>query len=178
MKRIFSLLLFSLSVSATLAQEAGEDILTWSASRKLTWSDYKASPNPKSDAAATTSTSLSIDYHISGSQFSYTIKSWFSRSRSWVRNQTDHILSHEQGHFDIAEAYARKLHKRMSAYRFNKNNYQKELNRIYNEVADEKAAVQQQYDRETRHSIDEVKQAEWLKKISRLLDELKDFADY
>ena len=178
MKRIFSLLLFSLSVSATLAQEAGEAILTWSASRKLTWSDYKASPNPKSDAAATTSTSLSIDYHISGSQFSYTIKSWFSRSRSWVRNQTDHILSHEQGHFDIAEAYARKLHKRMSAYRFNKNNYQKELNRIYNEVADEKAAVQQQYDRETRHSIDEVKQAEWLKKISRLLDELKDFADY
>ena len=178
MKRIFSLLLFSLSVSATLAQEAGEDILTWSASRKLTWSDYKASPNPKSDAAATTSTSLSIDYHISGSQFSYTIKSWFSRSRSWVRNQTDHILSHEQGHFDIAEAYARKLHQRMSAYRFNKNNYQKELNRIYNEVADEKAAVQKQYDRETRHSIDEVKQAEWLKKISRLLDELKDFADY
>ena len=178
MKRIFSLLLFSLSVSATLAQDPGEDALTWSASRNLTWSDYKASPNPKSDAAATTSTSLSIDYHISGSQFSYTIKSWFSRSRSWVRNQTDHILSHEQGHFDIAEAYARKLHKRMSAYRFNKNNYQKELNRIYNEVADEKAAVQQQYDRETRHSIDEVKQAEWLKKISRLLDELKDFADY
>ena len=178
MKRIFSLLLFSLSVSATLAQEAGEDILTWSASRKLTWSDYKASPNPKSDAAATTSTSLSIDYHISGSQFSYTIKSWFSRSRSWVRNQTDHILSHEQGHFDIAEAYARKLHQRMRAYKFNKNNYQKELNRIYNEVADEKAAVQQQYDRETRHSIDEVKQAEWLKKISRMLEELKEYANY
>ena len=66
----------------------------------------------------------------------------------------------------------------MSAYTFSKKNYQKELNRIYNEVADEKAAVQQQYDRETRHSIDEVKQAEWLKKISRLLDELKDFADY
>lgn len=178
MKRILSLLLFSLSVSATVAQDPAEDALTWSASRKLTWSDYKASPNPKSDAAATTSTSLSIDYHISGSQFSYTIKSWFSKSRSWVRNQTDHILSHEQGHFDIAEIYARKLHQRMSAYRFNKNNYQKELNRIYNEVADEKAAFQQQYDRETRHSIDEVKQAEWLKKISRMLEELKEYADY
>ena len=178
MKRIFSLLLFSLSISATLAQDPAEDALTWSASRKLAWSDYKASPNPKSDAAATTSTSLSIDYHISASQFSYTIKSWFSRSRSWGRHKTDYILSHEQGHFDIAEIYARKLHQRMSTYQFNKNNYQKELNRIYNEVADEKAAVQQQYDRETRHSIDEVRQAEWLKKISRMLEELKDYADY
>ena len=66
----------------------------------------------------------------------------------------------------------------MRAYKFNKNNYQKELNRIYNEVADEKAAVQQQYDRETRHSIDEVKQAEWLTKISRMLEELKEYANY
>ncbi|HRG26115.1 MAG TPA: DUF922 domain-containing protein [Chitinophagaceae bacterium] len=178
MKRIFYLLAYIFSLSVGQAQEAGEDALTWSAGRKLTWSDYKASPNPKSDAAATTSTSLSIDYHISGSQFSYTIKSWFSRSRSWGRNKTAYILSHEQGHFDIAEIYARKLHQRMSAYTFSKKTYQKELNRIYNEVADEKAAFQQQYDRETRHSIDEVKQAEWLKKISRLLDELKDYADY
>jgi predicted secreted Zn-dependent protease len=178
MKRIFSFLFLILSLTVTRAQDPGEDALTWRADRKLTWSDYKASPNPKSDAAATTSTSLSIDYHISSSQFSYTIKSWFSRSRSWGRHKTDYILSHEQGHFDIAEIYARKLHQRMSAYQFNKKNYQKELNRIYNEVADEKAAVQQQYDHETRHSIDEVKQTEWLKKISRMLEELKDYADY
>ncbi len=178
MKRIFSFILFTLSITLTVAQDPADDPLTWTAGRKLTWNDYKASPNPKSDAAATTSTSLSIDYHISGSQFSYTIKSWFSRSRSWGRNKTDYILSHEQGHFDIAEIYARKLHQRMSAYTFSKKNYQKELNRIYNEVADEKAAVQQQYDRETRHSIDEVKQAEWLKKISRMLEELKEYADY
>ncbi len=178
MKRIFSLLLFTMSLASLRAQEAGEDALTWSSGRKLNWSDYKASPNPKSDAAATTSTSLSIDYHISAEHFSYTIKSWFSRSRSWGRDKTDYILSHEQGHFDIAEVYARKLHQRMSAYQFNKRTYQKELNSIYNEVADEKAAVQQQYDRETRHSIDKEKQAEWLKKISKMLEELKDFADY
>ena len=178
MKRLFPLLLFFVSFTAAQAQEAGDDILTWSKDRKLTWSDYKASPNPKSDAAATTSTSLSIDYHIKDGQFSYTIRSWFSRTKSWGRNKTAYILSHEQGHFDIAEVYARKLHQRMSAYRFSKHTYQKELDRIYKEVADEKAAVQQQYDRETRHSIDEEKQAEWLKKISRMLEELKDYADY
>lgn len=178
MKRIFHLLLVLLSLSSLQAQEPGEDILTWSEGRKLTWSDYKASPNPKSDAAATTSTSLSIDYHIRDGGFSYTIKSWFSRTRSWGRSKTPYILSHEQGHFDIAEVYARKLHQRMSAYQFNKRTYNKDLDRIYKEVADEKAAVQSQYDRETRHSIDEEKQAEWLKKISRMLEELKAYADY
>ncbi len=178
MKRIFLLLLILFSLSNVQAQDANEDILTWSKDRKLTWSDYKASPNPKSDAAATTSTSLSIDYHIKDGQFSYTIKSWFSQTKSWGRHKTDYILAHEQGHFDIAEVYARKLHQRMSAYQFKKQTYQKDLDRIYKEVADEKAAVQQQYDRETRHSIDEVKQAEWLKKISRMLEELKEFADY
>jgi hypothetical protein len=167
-----------LSFSTVQAQETGEDILTWKEGRKLTWSDYKASPNPKSDAAATTSTSLSIDYHIKDGSFSYTIKSWFSRTKSWGRHKTGYILAHEQGHFDIAEVYARKLHQRMSAYQFNKRTYNKDLDRIYKEVADEKAAVQQQYDRETRHSIDEEKQAEWLKKISRMLEELKAYADY
>lgn len=178
MKRIFLRLLILFSLSNVQAQDANEDILTWSKDRKLTWSDYKASPNPKSDAAATTSTSLSIDYHIKDGQFSYTIRSWFSRTKSWGRHKTDYILAHEQGHFDIAEVYARKLHQRMSAYHFSKQHYPKELDRIYKEVADEKAAVQQQYDRETRHSIDEIKQAEWLKKISRMLEELKEFADY
>lgn len=178
MKLIFSLFLFILSISDTLAQDPGEDPLTWSAGRKLNWTDYKASPNPQSDAAATTSTSLSIDYHISGDNFGYTIKSWFSRSRSWGRHKTDYILSHEQGHFDIAEIYARKLNQRMRAYEFNKRTYQKELKKIYDEVANEKAAVQQQYDQETRHSMDKEKQAEWLKKISKTLEELKDYADY
>ena len=178
MKRFFHLLLVLLSFSTMQAQETGEDILTWKEGRKLTWSDYKASPNPKSDAAATTSTSLSIDYHIRDGSFSYTIKSWFSRTKSWGRHKTGYILAHEQGHFDIAEVYARKLHQRMSAYQFNKRTYNKDLDRIYKEVADEKAAVQQQYDRETRHSIDEEKQAEWLKKISRMLEELKAYADY
>lgn len=178
MKRIFHLLLVLLSFSTARAQESGEDILTWKEGRKLSWSDYKGSPNPKSDAAATTSTSLSIDYHIKDGSFSYTIKSWFSRTKSWGRHKTGYILAHEQGHFDIAEVYARKLHQRMSAYQFNKRTYNKDLDRIYKEVADEKAAVQAQYDLETRHSIDEEKQAEWLKKISRMLEELKAYADY
>jgi predicted secreted Zn-dependent protease len=178
LNRFFLFTFLLLTFSAIRAQDPGEDILTWNAARKLTWSDYKAKPNPNSDASATTRTYLAIDYHISTDNFSYTIRSSFSRSFSWGRDKTDYILSHEQGHFDLAEVFARKLHKRMSEYRFDKRTFQKELKKIYDEVATEKAATQEQYDRETRHSIDTEKQAEWLKKISRMLEELKDYADY
>lgn len=171
-------MLITLSLSTLRAQEPGEDLLAWNASRKLSWSDYKAAPNPGSDAAATTTTYLSIDYHISGNNFSYTIKSWFSRTLSWGRHKTSYILSHEQGHFDIAEIYARKLHRRMSEYRFDKDSYRKELKRVYDEVTGEKAGLQEQYDRETQHSINKEKQAEWEKKIRSMLEELKDYADY
>jgi hypothetical protein len=178
LNRFILLISFILAIPVVQAQDPGEDLLTWNAARKLTWSDYKANPNPNNDASATTRTYLAIDYHISTDNFSYTIRSAFSRSYSWGRDKTEYILSHEQGHFDLAEVYARKLHQRMSAYRFDKRTFQKDLKKIYDEVAAEKAAIQEQYDRETRHSIDQEKQAEWLKKIARMLEELKAYADY
>ncbi|MEO6611950.1 MAG: DUF922 domain-containing protein [Chitinophagaceae bacterium] len=164
--------------SLLFAQSKDEELLEWNGARKLTWSDYKASPNPESDAAASTTTYLGIDYNISSTSFSFKIQSLFSKTRSWGLHKTPYILSHEQGHFDIAEVYARKLHKEMSEYKFNKKTYQKDLQKIYNEVTGEKEDVQNEYDRETRHSINKEKQAEWLKKIAKMLEEYEDYADY
>jgi hypothetical protein len=164
--------------SVLSAQSKDEELLEWNAARKLTWSDYKASPNPESDAAASTTTYLGIDYNISSTSFSYKIQSLFSKTRSWGLHKTAYILGHEQGHFDIAEVFARKLHKEMSEYKFNKKTYQKDLQKIYNEVTGEKEDVQNEYDRETRHSINKEKQAEWLRKIAKMLEEYKDYADY
>ena len=93
-------------------------------------------------------------------------------------HKTDYILSHEQGHFDIAEIFARKLYKKMSEYKFNRRTYQKELNKIYQDILDEKEEIQNDYDRETNHSINKEKQAEWLKKLKRLLEEYEDYAGY
>lgn len=173
------ILLVSVFISIqVISQEKNEDLLRWSAARKLSWNDYKASPNPSSDAAATTTTYLKINYHISTDSFGYIINSWFSRTRSWGRNKNSYILAHEQGHFDIAEIFARKLNQRMKNYTFNRRTYDKDLDRIYKETADEKSAYQRQYDKETNHSINREKQAEWLLKIEKELEELKAWADY
>lgn len=174
-------LLFTIFIFLTLtlyAQRDNEELMPWKPDKKLTWTDYKAKPDPSSDAAASTSTYLVIDYNIRNNDMSYKIQSLFSKTRSWGLHKTDYILSHEQGHFDIAEIFARILHKKMSTYKFDRRTYQKDLDKIYQDVVDDKSEMQHQYDRETRHSINKEKQAEWLLKIQKLLETHEDYADY
>lgn len=169
---------FLLVTSSLFAQSSEEELLDWSATRKLTWADYKSSPEPDSDAAASTTTYLGISYDISNRSFSYKIESRFSKTRSWGLHKTAYILSHEQGHFDIAEIFARKLNKKMSEYKFDRRTYEKHLNKIYDDVTKEKTAFQNKYDRETNHSINKEEQAKWLKLIETMLEESDAYADY
>lgn len=180
MRLLLKIILFSfLFIPAGLpAQDKNEELLAWNSGRKLTWSDYKAKPDAYSDAAASTTTYLSIEYNISKNGFTYKIESRFSKTRSWGLHKTSYILSHEQGHFDIAEIFARKLYMKMNTYKFDKRSYQKDLNKIYNDILKDKEDMQNDYDRETNHSINKTKQTEWLVKIERMLEEYKDYADY
>lgn len=170
-------ILFLLPIFAD-AQQNSEDLVDWSASKKLTWSDYKAGPNPNSDAAASTTTYLGIEYNISQDGMGFKIQCRFSRTRSWGRHKSEYILQHEQGHFDIAEIFARKLNKEMLEYKFNKKTYAKDLDKIYNDLMKEKEETQNKYDRESNHSIIKEKQMEWLKKINEMLEEYKAYAGY
>lgn len=174
----YFLLFFLTAPFALLAQNSNEELLEWSASRKLTWADYKATPNPRSDAAASTTTTLVVNYDITNTRFGYKIQSRFSKTRSWGLHKTDYILSHEQGHFDIAEIFARKLHQKLSEYKFDKKSYQKDLKKIYDDVTGEKEEMQNKYDRETNHSIKKQEQADWLKKIEAMLEDYADWANY
>jgi hypothetical protein len=179
MKNLFPFYLLSMLLPVVfIAQERDEDLIDWDAQRKLTWADYKAKPDPNSDAAASTTTYLGIEYNIKTDRFTFKISSRFSRDKSWGLHKTPYILSHEQGHFDLAEVYARKLNKKMSEYKFDRKTYAKDLKKIYNEVVDEKAEMQDRYDKETNHSILKVKQEEWLKKINEMLDDYEEWADY
>jgi hypothetical protein len=161
-----------------VAQEDPEDRIAWSASRKLTWTDYKGSPDPSISAAASTTTYLSIEYEIENGKLRYYISSTFSPKRSWVRHQTDHVLGHEQGHFDIAELYARRLHQRMLNYTFDRSNFREKLEEIYQTIQKEKDDLQNQYDRETDHSRNEAQQKAWEEKIKLWLKEADSFAQY
>ena len=173
------LVFFSVILAVTaIGQSRDEELISWSAYKKLTWADYKGTPRPESDAVASTATYLGIEYSFNNKGFGYKITCTLSKNRSWGSHKTDYVLAHEQGHFDIAEIFARKLNWRMSEYRFNKNSFKTDLKKIYDEITRAKEAMQNEYDKETNHSIKKEKQEEWLKKIQEELNEYKDFADY
>jgi hypothetical protein len=177
MQKLLTLLLLSLAYTS-FGQTKDEELISWSQDKKLTWADYKGQAKTDTDAAASTATYLGIEYNFNNKGFDYKITCSFSRTKSWGLHKTDYILAHEQGHFDIAEIFARKLNKKMSEYKFNKNKFKDDLKKIYITITTEKEEMQNDYDRETNHSINKDKQAEWLKKIDQLLIEYKAFADY
>ena len=59
------------------AQDKKDELIRWSATKRLTWNDYKARPDPNSDAAATTTTYLGIQYDFSNNKITYKIECSF-----------------------------------------------------------------------------------------------------
>jgi len=174
LKKITAAILFFIPIFVS-AQE--EDAIQWSAAR-LTWNDYLAKPGVYDDAAAITSTALGIEYHVKDNELTYKISCLFSKIKSWGRYKSDYILSHEQGHFDITEIFARKLAKAMEEYIFNPRTFRTDLDKIYQRIMREKEDYQELYDQGTDYSRDKKMQAEWLKKIALELDDLEEWADY
>lgn len=173
------LLLLLLSVSlASFGQGKDEELISWSENKKLTWADYKGEAKINADAAASTATYLGIEYNFDSNGLGYKITCLFSKTKSWVLHKTELILAHEQGHFDIAEIFARKLNRQMSEYKFDKNNFTNDLKKIYEGITSEKEEMQNDYDRQTNHSINKEKQAEWLKKIEKMLENFEEYAGY
>ena len=177
-KITFIITAFIAPIFFCLGQSVSDEFIDWHAERQLTWDDYKGKPDPSSDAAALTSTFLGIEYNIDQSGLSWKIQCRFSKPRSWGKAKTDYILQHERGHFDVAEIFARKLNQKMKEYRFNKNTYQKDLRKIYDDVTSEKEKFQDQYDSESDHSRNSEMQTKWTKKIAQMLRELEEFANY
>jgi len=171
-KAILSLLLLCIAVIQS------NNLIPWSASRKLEWSDFKGTPDPLSHNAALTSSNINIDFGYDEKGFQYTIKCNFDKNRSWVRIRNNDVLAHEQGHFDIAEIYARKLNKLMKGYHFNAKTAGTDVNQLYENTMKQHRQTQVQYDEETDYSRNRPKQQEWLKKIADDLKSLDEFSHY
>lgn len=87
------------------------------------------------------------------------------------------LLAHEQLHFDITELFARKLRKALTEFDFdNARNLKADLQALYRNAEQERALMQQQFDVETRHSMNEAAQLEWQKYIKEELSKLKKFS--
>ena len=158
-----------------------EETMTWSESRKLTWADFKATPDANSDAVALTASGITFGYSVKTSgkrivDFSYSVEAHFYPRKSWYLKDKgdDHILRHEQLHFDITELYVRKFRQHLKRLVVNQN-VKEQMNQIHvaiNEALDE---TQKKYDAQTKHSINVEAQRYW---ESYVAEELKKLDTY
>lgn len=170
-------LLFLLPYFITFVQ--GTEI-KWNESAPLVWEDFSGTVDTASEFHAWT---------WSGFKYSYTWEiadggpivecsayGFFDPAQSWVKTkkESDELLKHEQGHFNISELYSRYFEERINAFTFSYE-AEHEIDSIYNITFQELLDMQVKYDLETEHYKNKEEQLRWENWIKAELKRLKEF---
>lgn len=153
------------------------DSIKWVEGVKLEWVDFKGG-RPFGDLGITKAASAfeilatCIDFKEDSIPV-FDIEVFFVKSKSWGILKTDDILRHEQGHFDIAEIYARKLRRIYKEMNNQKKSNVDEYSEAFEKIQNELDLVQKHYDKEV-YFIEE-NQKKWYEKIAKELEELKEY---
>ena len=176
LKHIFILLSFLF-----VGTIANEETLSWNESRKLTWDDFKGSPNSNSDAVALTASGITFGYSVKTTNdrivgYSASVEAHFYPNKSWYKTSKadDYILAHEQLHFDITELYVRKFRQQLERLVVNQN-IKTQLNQIHQAINKALDKTQKTYDEETNHSINNAAQKYWQEYVHKELEKLDNF---
>lgn len=148
--------------------------ISWNRERKLTWEDFKGTPNDARFAASTYCVIGMIPEHtnILNGQTSYKITCEFISDSSWYFKEKESlaVLLHEQLHFDIAELYARKMRQKL------KKPIMPTVGRyIFNTLYDEYMEFQKLYESQTRYGAIKEEQSRWNALVKKRLKKLKKF---
>jgi hypothetical protein len=160
------------SVAQQLPERENDTLIVWTEDRKLQWSDF----NPlelEGNKAATSDIGIDI-LTVSSSKggFEHEVFSYFLKRSSSTATDDAGVLNHEQVHFDIAELYARKIRQKLHQIR-DRGYTIKEYHSIVDKIYQDYFEVQNQYDKETGHSVNSEKQAEWDLWVARELKALQ-----
>ncbi|WEK37651.1 MAG: DUF922 domain-containing protein [Candidatus Pseudobacter hemicellulosilyticus] len=170
--------LFLTLLVATLPVLENETAIDWSATRKLTWDDFKGRPDPNLPNAALTNSTINLDYAFTSLEMAFRIRCQFNTDRSWVKTKSEAVLAHEQGHFDITELHARKLNKALQGEKIKDNSVTDQVNALQDKIKVEHHAMQRAYDQETDFSRNAEQQAKWAAKIAAELKAMEKYSDY
>jgi hypothetical protein len=155
-----------------------QDEIYWSPDKVLSWRDFQGIPNYGCGYSAITSSGIEYDCQAKGDCFTITVRSEFFKKESWVKAiaMDSGGLKHEQGHFDIAEVYARKFRKAISETSFSSLNIKYKLKNLYTINTNAWGYEEELYDKETEHHKNRTKQYLWNERIASELKELKNYS--
>ena len=154
-----------------------QDSIYWSPFYKLKWEDFQGIPDSQSKYGAISNPV--IKYTLSANEDSFRVKVYcfFIKSKSWSKfKRSDTLLMHEQGHFNIAELFARRLRKTLAVYKFNYRSVGKDIDKLFLLNKYERLQMDNLYDKETKFSQNGKGQLLWNQKIRIELAKLKKYA--
>lgn len=161
-------------ISLLFIPQSETEKIYWSPNEKLTWNNFQGKPIPSATFVASTSSGISFQYSYTFQNneviVDYSVKSFFNPATSWfVANRVNnHILKHEQTHFDISELHARMLRKSLANKKFSKN-VKSEMDSLYHAFENKRRLMQTKFDAETDHSRNFEKEAFWQNYIAQQL---------
>ena len=179
--------------------------IVWDANRKLTWDDFQGEVPKDAPEGIDAQSSVGV---FSNWQTSFkctnagksgkrkctvtitapSAEARFNPNTSWVRPnaRTDDLLQHEQGHFDIAEVFARKKREQMSKFvgqsesavadtdaeakKAAEEKIAKKFMEVCEAITKEEDAMHHAYDTQTNHGKNKEQQEKWNEKIKKLLE--------
>lgn len=168
-------LFFLLAYNFGYAQN--KDTIYWNNTNKLKWEDFKGRPDNSTNLLAMTQAGIGYEVACNNGELKLKVRCYFNVNKSWAKEtDSDELLAHEQLHFDITELHTRKLRKKLSELTDPCGKNLKELNKLYQSSFNECAKTQEQYDKESEHSINVAKQKEWEQRIASELKTLEKFS--
>lgn len=178
----FLLFILLLTCGASFAQGALEKI-SWNENKPLGWKDFRGTAEANSTFHANSNSGISYSWRLNNVngvvELEYEVCGNFYPDLSWVvpGSDNDHLLKHEQLHFDISELHARKLRKKLADLPVSwlGKDPRTKLNGFYEKIDKERREMQTRFDRESQHSINKEAEAKWQKYVQ---EELAKYSDY
>ena len=170
-------MLLPLMSAAPLPSANIEGEIRWTKDARLTWNDFTGRPDRMSNMDALTESGITFSWNCDSRGFRMEAYAIFVPSGSWVKEPTNSLLLHEQGHFDITEIHARKLRKYFAEHpnpcRMGKSG----IDNAAKAIIAANYQLQNEYDEATNHGESNRMQREWLTKIASELDALEPWAE-
>jgi len=131
--------------------------------RPVAYSDFEAKPDKADTAAANISVTILLGYSKDRDGYlKFKVVAVMDKDESWIKDafRIEAILRHEQGHFDIAHIFAKKLEANLKSRRYTSNDVNA-LNTLYDSFLEKMNVLQVKYDKETHGGLDAAAQARW-----------------
>jgi predicted secreted Zn-dependent protease len=142
---------------------------------KLEWKYFTGQVDTNSTYWANTHCNINYRYIVTpstGDTAKIILFSWaVLKNDSWIKpdRESDELLEHEQGHLNFAMACSLEFAKTIRNAVLLKTNYKQKIDSVFKAILGRYNRMEVQYDTETNHMFNRIKQAEWNKTLETML---------